>query len=89
MRHHAGVGGLLYKRPPVGAGVGGDAYKRFFPEEVAVVVERRDVADVDPGENEGAAPLEGLQSDGHELAGWSEEDRRIEWHRRCGVSRAH
>ena len=62
----------------VGPGVGGDAAQPALLEQLAVVVQRRDVGQPDPGDGERAAAVERPQRDRHQLAGRGEQDRAVE-----------
>ncbi len=60
------------------ARVGGDAAQLALLEQVGGVVQRRDVAEVDAGDGERAAAVEGAQRDRDELAGRGEQDGGVE-----------
>src|SRR2546430_14747377 len=60
------------------AGVGGDRGQRALLEEVPLVVERRDVGEVDAGDGQRAAPVEGREGTRYERADGSEQDGRVE-----------
>jgi hypothetical protein len=63
------LGGEGEELAAVGAGVGGDAAEVLLVEEVPLVVQRRDLGDVDAGQGEGAAGVEGFEGGGDEVAG--------------------
>jgi hypothetical protein len=63
---------------PVLAGVRGDAAKLAFLEQVARIVQRRDVAQVNAGYRQGAAPVERGQRHRHQLTNRREQDRRVQ-----------
>lgn len=58
----------------IASGVGGDAAQLSLLEEMVGVAERRDVAEVDSGDGEGAAPVEGGQGSGNDVAGGRKDD---------------
>ncbi len=58
----------------VGASVGSHGAHHALPEQMSLVVEHRDVAEVNAGDRQGAGVVEGLQRSGHDLAGGSEDD---------------
>ncbi len=70
--------GLGEELPGLVAGVGGDAAQRAFAEQVPLIVQRRDVAEVDSGDRQRRPGVQGLQGDGHQLAGGREQDRRVQ-----------
>src|SRR5690348_7135980 len=72
------LGGKGEKLPPVGTGIGRHAAQRPFLEKVALVVERWDVGEVDAGDRQGAAPVQGFECDWYQVADGCEEDRRVE-----------
>ena len=80
-------GGQLEEVVAVGPRVRRDTAELPLLEQVAVVVERRDLREVDAGEGQGAAPVEGAQGRRHELAGRREEDRGVEGLGRHAVGR--
>src|SRR5438105_2299147 len=61
-------GGEAEELPRVGAGVGGDAAQLAFLEEVVLVHQRREVGQVDAGDGQCAAPVQGGQGGRHEVA---------------------
>lgn len=63
---------------PVGARIGGHAANLSLVEEVALVVERRDGRQVDPGDGKDAAPIERSSYGRHEISRGREEDRSVE-----------
>ena len=63
---------------PSRARVGRDAAQRALVEEVALVVERRDLREVDAGERQRAAAVERGERRRHELAGGREEHGAVE-----------
>ena len=73
----------------VAPGVGGDAAHLALVEEMVLVAKRGDVGQMDPGDHEDAAAVEGRQGDGHDLADRREDDGGVEGHRGRGVGRAH
>ena len=58
----------------VPAGVRGHAAQRPFLEEVLVIVQRRNVAEMDTGYRQGAAAIEGGQRGRHDVAHGREDD---------------
>ena len=48
-------------------------------EQLAIVVQRRDVAEIDPGDRERAAPVQSAQCRGHEVSDGGEQHGRVEW----------
>src|SRR5579875_122061 len=64
---------------PVCAGVGGDALQRLFLKELASVVERRHVAQVDAGDGERPSPVERLERDRHEVSDGGENYGGVKW----------
>ena len=67
---------------PSRARVGGDAAQGPLVEEVALVVERRDLGEVDAGERERAAAVERVEGGQDQLAGGGEEHGAVELLRR-------
>src|SRR5918993_2567461 len=57
----------------VGTGVGGDAADLPFEEQVALVVERGNLAQVDAGDCQRATPVERGEGDRYEVAGGGEK----------------
>ena len=66
------------KSRAVRAGVGRDAADLSLVEQVSLVVQRRDVGQVDAGDGERAAAVERAQRRRHQVAGRREEDGGIE-----------
>src|SRR5581483_6474649 len=60
------------------AGVGGDAADLALLEQLGVVVERRDRAQVDAGDRQRPTAVERPQRHRHEIAGGCEQDRGVE-----------
>ena len=74
---HGEAGRLEKERAPVLAGVVGDAPDDALAVE-KLVRDRRGVGHVDAPEGERAALFESGEGGGYQLAGWSEDDRRVE-----------
>ena len=72
----------------VGAGVRRDARQRPLPEEMALVVEPGDVAQVDAGHRQRAALVERRQRDRDQFARRGEHDRGVQPLRRFVVGRS-
>src|SRR6202008_1056541 len=70
------------------AGVRGDAGQRPPLEQVRLVVQRRDVGQVEAGDREGTAAVQRGEGHRYQLAGRSEQDRGVQRLRRRGVGRA-
>ena len=64
------------------AGVGGDRTQRALLEQVPLIVQRRDVGEVDARERQRAAPVQRRQRRQHQFADRREQDRRVQRHRR-------
>ena len=58
-------------------GVGRDAPELAFLEQVLLIVKRRDIGQVDPGDGQRAAPVERLERGRHDVAHRSEQYRRV------------
>ncbi len=76
-------GGQLEQGFSIGPGVGGDALERALLEQVLLVVERRDLREMDAGDGEGRASIQHLQCRRHELPGRREQDGAIQEMRRA------
>jgi len=61
------------------ARVGGDAAEVLFVEEMALVVQLGNIRQVNSGDGQRAAHVQGLQGRRNQLANRSEEDRAVEW----------
>ena len=72
----------------VGAGVRGHAAQLPLLEQVPLVVQRRDVAQVDAGDGQRSTLVERFERDGNERAHRREEDRGVERFGRATVGRA-
>ncbi len=71
------LGGQGQELLAVAPGVGGDAGEGPLLEQVALVVEAGDVAEVDPGYGERATSIQGRQPGGDQGAHGREEDGRV------------
>src|ERR1700722_12328811 len=65
----------LQELPAVGPGVGRDAAQFLLVEQLALVVQRRGVGQVDPGHGEHPAPVERPQRHRHQVPDRREQDR--------------
>lgn len=72
-------GGDFEERPPVGPRVCCHAAESPFFEEMTVVIQRRNVAQIDPGDGKGAPTVKSFQGGRHKGAHRREQDRRIQW----------
>src|SRR6266851_8660328 len=63
-------------------GIGGDAAQFLFVEQMPLVIERWDCAQVNPRHRQNTTTIQRLQRAEYEVAGRCEQDCRIQWRRR-------
>ena len=68
--------------PRIGTGIRGDRADLTLLEQVALVVQRRNIAEVDAGDGQRPAAVEGLKCRWHQITNRGEQDRGVQLDRR-------
>ena len=71
--------GELQERPGIGAGIRRHRTHLALLEQVALIVQRRDVAEVDACDGQGSAPVECGERGQHQITHGGEQDGRVEF----------
>ncbi len=81
VRHERDLDGEPQQGIAIGTRVGRDALQRPLLEEVALVVERWDLREMDARDSQGRTAIEHGERSRHEFASRREKNRRVEWMR--------